>query len=420
MARTALFFGTFMLLLCAACKVQTSAEIYDNQFVPFLRRTPIIVPGKKSHFSIDAFFATASKAFNEDGNEVGIPELSGRYDQQAVARSFVALGCENPLPSRFQNQKLLWFSQGKIQAQGLEIAVNQYLFYRFYAGFFAYFMRVDTTSAFSLDRTADIGAASPQFSPGNILLLDRVRRCMNLMAGLKTNDHASQIGFGDLNVYVGWQQDWHYVAKMRSIVAQARVGALIPSGQSRNLNEPTSIPFGGDGFWGAYVTGQSEFELKEDWKAGLMLWISKRFERMKHERIPLFCEPFQYSPFVSSVKINPGPCFVAQLWADFEHVYNGLGARVLLTVRRHWEDSWDILCCPPACDDKTCRNIEELTSWGSDYITLNVFYDFGNTKVCRRSIEPIIFFAWDIPSSMLDTKRTIKTNKIMVGVEFGF
>lgn len=88
-------------------------------------------------------------------------------------------------------------------------------------------------------------------------------------------------------------------------------------------------------------------------------------------------------------------------------------------MRRHWQDSWNVLCCPPECDQKAIGCIEELTSWGSDYITLNVFYDFAKAKACRK-IDPIIFFAWDIPSNMLDTKRTLKTNKIMLGVEFGF
>lgn len=410
MSRTASFL-CIVILLCATFIAQ--ATIFDNRYIPFLQRPFIVVPDKKSYFSFDAFFATASKGFDQSGNEVGIPELTGAYDQQAIARSFVALGCPNPLPSALQNQKLLWRAEGKLQAQGLELAINQHLFKNFYAGFYSYFMRVDSTSDFRIVQR------DPAFNPGEILLLDRVRRCMNVMAGLNTNDHASQVGLGDLDCYFMWQRDWDYPYKFRSIIAEARVGALIPSGQSRDLREPTSIPFGGNGFWGAYVAGQGEFELKEDWKAGLMLRVSKRFTRTKRERIPMFCEPFQYSPFMSDVKINPGVLLVAQIWANFENVHNGLGGRAILTVRRHWKDSWDVQCCPPQCDQKAVGCIEDATSWGSDYITLNVFYDFGKTKVCRK-IEPIIFFAWDIPSSMLETKRTLKTNKIMLGVEFGF
>ena len=415
MSRTASFLSVVILL---SAMFTAQATIFENRYIPFLQRPLVVVPGKKSYVSFDVFFATASKSLDKTGNEIGIPELTGVYNQQSVARSFVVLGCANPLPSDFQNQSIEWLAEGKLQAQGMEFVINQHLFNNFYVGCYSYFMRVDTSSAFMLKKA---------YSQGSALLLDRVRRCMNVMAGLNTNDHVSQAGFGDLDCYFMWQHNWEYPFKFRSIVAQARVGGLMPSGQSRDLREPTSIPFGTNGFWGMYVAGQSEFELKEDWKAGLFLRVSKGFTRTKKERIPFFCEPFQYSPFITDVKINPGATFVAQLWANFEHVHNGLGARAILTVRRHWQDSWNV-SCPSECDkkalacikdEKALACIEDETAWGSDYITLNVFYDFGKTKVCRK-IDPIIFFAWDIPSSMLETRRTLKTNKIMLGVEFGF
>lgn len=411
MSRATLFLIVSSLMFASFMQ----ATIFDNRFIPFLQRPYINVPGRPSHATLDVFFATASKAFDSVGNEVGIPQLTGIYNQQSVAKSFVALGCPNPLPSEFQNRKLLWNAEGKLQAQGLEFSVRKKIFDEFYAGFYAYFMRVDTTSEFFLDLTDNNNRSLPY---GDRLLLDRVRRCMNAMAGLETGDHASQVGFGDLDVYFMWQRDWPYKYKFRHIWAQASVGGLLPTGQSRNIYEPTSIPFGGNGFWGAYVQGQGEFELKEDWKAGVFMRLSKRFSRTKRERIPLHCEPIQFSPFVSDVDINPGPTFVAMGWANFEGIHKGLGMRLLLTVRRHWEDSWDLQCCPPMCCIDQCA-IEEETSWGSDYITLNVYYDFGKTKVCR-SHEPIIYFAWDIPSNMLETKRTLKTNKIILGVEFNF
>ncbi len=392
------------------------ATIFDNRFIPFLQRPYIVVPGRPSHATLDAFFATASKAFGIADREIGIPELTGIYNQQSVARTFVALGCPNPLPSEFQNKKIIWNADGKLQAQGLEFSGRKRLFTEFYAGFYAYFMRVDTTSEFFLNLTeSDLSLQLPR---GDRLLLDRVRRGMNVMAGLTTGDHASQVGFGDLDVYFMWQRDWDYKLKFRNIWAQASIGGLLPTGQSMNIDKPTSIPFGGNGFWGVYIQGQAEFELKEDWKAGAFMRLSKRFSRTKRERIPLHCEPQQFSPFVSEVDVNPGPTFVAMGWANFEGIHKGLGMRLLLTIRRHWEDSWDLQCCPPMCCIDQCA-IEEETGWGSDYITLNVFYDFGKTKVCR-SYEPIIYFAWDIPSNMLETKRTLKTNKIVLGVEFSF
>lgn len=412
MSRTTKFFVISFLFVIG----NTHATIFDNRFIPFLQRPYIVVPGRSSHSSFDVFFATASKAFGKFDREIGIPELTGEYNQQSVARSFVALGCPNPLPSEFQRKKIIWNSEGKLEAQGFEFSLRKKLFKEYYLGFYGYFMRVDTTSEFFLNlNESDLSLSLPR---GDRLLLDRVRRGMNVMASLRTGDHASQTGFGDLDVYFMWQRNWDYKLKFRSIWAQASVGALLPAGQSKQIDEPTSIPFGGDGFWGAYLEGQAEFELKEDWKAGAFMRISKRFSRTKLERVPLNCEPFQFSPFISEVDVNPGPTFVAMGWANFENIHKGLGMRVLLTIRRHWQDSWNLQCCPPMCDIDQC-SIEEETSWGSDYITLNVFYDFGKTKVCR-SFEPIVFFAWDVPSNLLETVRALKTNKIVLGVEFSF
>lgn len=405
----------YVLMFIASLFTSVQATIFDNRYVPFLQRPYIIVPEKPSHGYFDFFFATASQAFGDRDREIGIPELSGPYNQSAVAKSFVALDCPNPLPSRFQNRNILWGSDGKLLIQGFEFALHKQISPHFYTGFFWYFMHVNATSNFFLNIT-ESGMAD--LSRSDVQLLDRIRREMNQCAGLVTGDYSSQTGLGDLDAYLLWERDWNYVLKFRSIRVQASVGGLFPVGQSRDIFKPTSIPFGGDGFWGAYIAGQVEFEVKEDIKVGMFARASKRFERTKLERIPLHCEPIAYAPLVSKVEINPGPTFVWMGWADFEGVHNGLGARILVTLRRHWQDHWNI-CCNQTCNCVNLCTLEELSQWGSDYITLNAFYDFGKVKSCRR-YEPIVFFAWDIPSNLLSTEKVVKTNKIMLGIEMSF
>lgn len=413
MLRTATYF--FIMIVSIYSYIE--ATIFDNRFVPFLQRPYIIVPDKDSHASVDAFFATASQAFGPLDREIGIPELTGIYNQTAVAKSFVSIGCANPLPSRFQDRKILWNANGKLEVQGIEFSACKHLASDYYAGFYWYFMRTHSVSDFVLNI---LESGLTNISRSDMLLLDRKRREMNAYAGLITNDHVSQVGFGDLDAYLMWEHAWFYKLKFRSIRAQASAGGLFPFGQSRDIYEPTSIPFGGDGFWGVYGAVQSEFELKEDWKVGAFFRASKRFKRTKLERIPLHCEPMPYAPLIAPVDINPGPTFVFMGWVDFENVHKGLGARVILTVRNHWDDDWDIACCDRAacCCVNSCI-INELTGWGSDYITLNVFYDFSKIKV-SPGVEPIIFFAWDIPSNMLVTRNVLKTNKIILGIECSF
>ncbi len=404
-------------IICLLFSSAVRATIFDNRYIPFLQRPYIVVPGRPSHVTANGFFATASNAFGVGGTdrEIGLPELTGEYNQGAVGRAFVAIGQPNPLPSAYQNRRIAWRANGKLQAQGVECSLRKQLWGDWFAGLYAYFLRVDTTAEFFLDQ---LNSNLPNLSAGDRLLLDRVRRQMNVLAGLTTGDHATQFGFGDLDCYFMWERGWEYLYKFRSIHAQASVGGLFPIAPSRNINEPTSIPLGGEGFWGAYAAVQAEFEVKEDWKVGCFFRGSKRFARTRCVRVPLCDVPVQYSPLVSEVDINPGPTFVFMGWASFENLHKGLGARVLLTVRKHFADDWDIDCCP-ANASINCNRIQELTQWGSDYITLNVFYDFGKTKV-DRGFEPIIFFAWDVPSNMLVTENTAKTNKISLGVELSF
>ncbi len=405
----------YIIVVSVSLCVSVQATIFDNRYIPFLERPYIVTPGADNHFSFDLFFATASQAFGQYDREVGVPELFGVYNQNAVAKSFVNLGCPNPMPSRYQDKNIIWDANGKIVAQGFEIWLHEKIWRDIYVGFYWYCMRVNTTSQFFLNINQSGLAEIPT---ADVLLLDRTRRCMNAMAGLVTGDHAAQGGPGDVDAYIMWDHLYGRIFKFRSIHVQARVGGLLPAGQKRNINEPTSIPFGGDGFWGAYVAGQCELELKEDWKVGTFAWISKRFERTLQERIPLHCEPMQYAPMVGDMQINPGPTFVWSGWVTFEGVHKGLGARILLTVRKHNKDSIKSLCTPDCSCINSCA-LEQLTEWGSDYITLNAFYDFGKISACRK-YKPIVFFAWDIPSNLLVTQNAIKTNKVMLGVELSF
>ena len=123
----------YSLLFC----ISVRATIFDNRFIPFLQRPYIVVPGRPSHVSANAFFATASEAFGIDASdrEIGLPDLGGQYNQGAVAQAFVALGCPNPLPSEFQNRRILWRANGKLQAQGIEFSLRKQIYNDFYTGF---------------------------------------------------------------------------------------------------------------------------------------------------------------------------------------------------------------------------------------------------------------------------------------------
>ena len=193
---------------------------------------------------------------------------------------------------------------------------------------------------------------------------------------------------------------------------------MFPTGERRNINNPASVPFGGDGYYGIYGALEAEFELKEDWKVGWLLQLSKRFKRTLAQRMPVGQEPYIYGPIVGPASINPGFTFIMSPYVSFENLREGLGARVQYTLELHTKDCWQDKRVNPTIP-VNLDNVIRLSTWGADYITLTVFYDFGKVKVIR-GLEPIVSFAWDWPVSFLESKGNCKTNKIALGIECNF
>ncbi len=88
-------------------------------------------------------------------------------------------------------------------------------------------------------------------------------------------------------------------------------------------------------------------------------------------------------------------------------------------MRYHGQDSWVDLRRGSNLVELDLKQAIKNTAWSSDYFTLKAFYDFGKTKM-KRSFEPVLSAAWDIPSAMLATKRVYKTNRFTIGVQFSF
>ncbi len=402
------------ILWLSLSSIICSAYIYDNRFFPLFRRPYVTVEGRPSHFALEAFVTTASEAIGKDKDD-GVPlgALFGKYDQNNVADSLVALGNPNPLRSEWQGKTIPWRIDGKIQSQGLAFSYHQSVTDWLYLGFYWMFMRVNSRQEFFFQRQE----SQLKLQGGDLLELDATRRQMHRDLGLGGN-HSEQSGMGDLAVYLRFGKIWEYVSKFRKVDAGLSLGLLVPAGQRRDIDQPASVPFGGDGHWGFYISGDVELELKEDWKAGLLLRIGKRFPRTQIHRMPIGNVPHVFGAIVGPARVNPGVTLVASPYFSVENLREGLGARVMYTLTHHEDDEWE-----DARSDKTVpvnlAQVSELSSWASDYFTLNVFYDFGKVKV-DRGFAPILTASWDIPAAVFLARRVSKTHKVSLGIEFNF
>ena len=378
--------------------------------MPLMSRPWIAPDDGRAHLSANLFGVRASRSYNTMGDEVPLPDIFGSFDLGVLADATTDIGAENPLKTEWQGLQIPWFTEGKLQGQGLDIEWQYPLHDYVWIGGSCMAMRLHSWYNFLLNEK-DLNVA---LKSDKQELEDLRREILNKLGFC--GDHAYAHGIGDMELYLRFGNYWQYALKFRSIQAGGRIGVLVPTAKARNIHYPASIPFGGNRHWGLYGAVDAIFELKEDLKVGLYTRLSKRFSRIDCERIPVRCEPDNFGVLQGRVKVNPGVTFVFSPFVSFECLRDGLGARVFYTFTKHWKDKWT------SCHSEYKSNLKKLcnrTSWGSDYFSVNVFYDFGKAKP-DCAVYPILTFCWDIPTSVLIAHTVAKTDRVSLGVEVSF
>ncbi len=414
-----------VILLVLALSNALNAMVFDNRYFPLIQYPYISIPGRESHVTGDFFVTTASNAADDRDRSIGIAELSGPFDQSQLAYSMTLAGFANPLPPVLIDGELPWILAGKLQTQGFAFSYRQYLTCNISLGVLALAMRSNSYIDF-LFNTSKASSLSASLTESDILGLDDTRRAMLATLGLACN-HVHQAGLGDIETYVRWFDRYEYYFKLRSLEYALRLGVLIPTGVKHEISKPASVPFGGNGHWGVYASADGEFEIKEDWKVGVLLRLSKRFTRTRNERMPVDKEPQIFGVVTGLAKIDPGFTEIFSVYGQMEGLREGFGMRVQYTLINHNRDHWT-----DARIDKTVpvhlEAVNERSGWASEYITLSAFYDFEKARLSDVALakseecgnKPIVRAAWDIPFTLLVGHRFVHSYKVSLGLEFNF
>jgi len=389
------------------------AEIYDNRFIPLFAPQQFFIEALPSSYELDFVAITASRAFARDEKTVGIPEIFGIFDLNTLATSILTITGQSPLRSDLLGRELPFNVDGRIQGQGFFMRYCQALTQHFTFGAELLFLKTNSRQIFRLDLDK-----VRNLKPGDINEIEQARRRAFDEIGLVENN-AAQHGLGDIDVYLRGGSMWEYTLKCRRIYAGLSIGGFIPTGVKTKLCSAASIPYGGNGFGGLYIKGDALFELKEDIKVGFLLEISKRIPRTLLARMPMQAsEPYIFGPIIGKARINPGTTLAFSPYFIFENMRGGLGLGVHYTLTSHWQDSWSD-CREDKKIPVDLTQVIKTSAWGSDYFTIDVFYDFGKQKT-QHPIDPIIFFRWDIPSMLFVSHNVPKTHKISLGVELAY
>jgi hypothetical protein len=416
-----------LLLASILCTIPwlTSAMVVDNRYFPLFPKPYVRTPEKPSRFRVDLLFMTAEKGYGDREEDIGLPELFGRYDQGKESQAMVKIGLPSPLLDEWRGFDIKWRMQGKLQAQGVAFYYDQAITEHLSVGASWLFMHADAWHDFFLD---DAETNLKPLTATDRIELDLERRQMNQIIGVEGST-SNQSGFGDIDLYVRWSVIKEYFYKFRRMDIGLKGGLLVPTGVMRDINRPSSVPFGGDGLWGLYATAEGEFELKEDLIAGFMLWVGSRFKRVKQERVSIVLsnEPQQiiensllYGVLVAPIQINPGVTVMASPYVALENIRAGLGFRLRYTLVTHEADDWiDRRPIAARTAEIPRASLREKLRWSYDYVSLTVFYDFGKVNV-DQGMSPTLGLTWDIPALLLKGENISKTHQVSLNFEIHF
>lgn len=404
-------FYFLLVLFCIAHSAR--AEIYDNRFIPLFAPQQFFVADLPSSFETSFIAITASEAFARDEKTVGIPELFGIFDLNTLATSLLEMTGKSPLRSDLLGRELPFEVNGRIQGEGFMMRWYQSVGKHLAFGAELLFLKTNSRQIFELDLEK-----VRNLKPGDFAEIERSRRVAFEEIGILENN-APQHGISDIDLFIRGGSMWEYTLKCRRIWSGLSLGFYAPTGVTTKLCNAATIPYGGNGFAGVYLKGDALFELKEDIKVGFLLQISKRFTKTVLARMPMVAsEPYIFGPIIGDARINPGPTLAFAPYFILENLRGGLGVGLHYTLTSHWKDDW--------CDRREnpqfpvdLSQVIKTSKWGSDYFTVDVFYDFGKQKT-KHPIEPIVFFRWDVPAMLFVSHNVAKTNKVSLGVEIAY
>lgn len=399
----------FLLIIILTIISQTLIS-FDNRFFP---KQPLYLtlPNKtKSFFSIYSSFGFTDHAYSTVDREVSLFDLYGTLDLGVLGRSIEKNTGTNPLRSYFYDKSIPFISNGGLRIQEIGLKLYYQIIDQCGIGFNFNLSHQQNWYSFTLDTINFV------HTPDMKEELEIARKeTFNQLGFMK--ESGSNIGINDLDLFLRVGSIWDHTLKCRRINTGLRLGTLIPMGIKRDITKPFLTENNTDSF-AFYSAIDCLFELKENFKLGIFGGVSKRLKKEVTERIPLLNEPSIFGAAVGQVTINTGYTLLLTPYLLFEHLRSGIGFGISYSLNYHAKDRWNIPSTIPYLPE-TKESIEKLSNWASDYVGLQVFYDFNKNGYDNLK-SPLIEARWDIPTSFFVTKRIAKTHRVSLSIEYDF
>lgn len=386
----------------------------SSRYFPFLERTQNASEHQYSHVDLSLFYTTAPTAIRRGGGTTGIQELWGKYDLKDVINSLqVVQGSAfvEPIESVTGTTDLVGKSlrfdvNNKVRSHGLTLQYEQKLCWQgLSVGAWLPVMRVFVSSRYIFNRAAsgdDIASlgVSEQLQQAQELQINKIRRNVHDSLGFK-NNYWDKTGLGDLDLYLKWSRYLDHKLLMKSITVSATGGVVIPTGALSDKDNPISVSFMGNGHCGLYLDIMPEFELKQDWKVGILFGAMYQFKNSRTLRLAVDAEPTIFSALTGRVEINPGGTLKLSPYLTIENIGDGWHFQARYTYLRHAQDTWHDIRTDKTIQsylqkDNAIEEKENLSRWRSHYVSFQLLYD-SVSAMKKYCMKPAFYLTYDMP-----------------------
>jgi hypothetical protein len=396
----------------------STEAVMDNRYRDnALMRYPFLVEDLSAFFLIQPFLETAHDAFDQYGKTTGQFDFGTHYRLREVERALLASGRidDRIIPTNMQGNLVIgpYLMDGRIETQGIAFQVYAPLSNCFAVGARGEFLHGNSRMEMTRDVDFDRVINGPGDEREVFLIKEQAAKALDL-------DPASWSAFmvGDLELYGRIFTSMDHAYKCRYFNAGANLGMILPAADARDINNPASIPLGGNRHWAVFGEASIDAILKQNIRAGLWIRLQHRFSRQSELRVPTAREPEMFGAVVGQIEVEPGLTGAFSPYFLFEELREGFGAYVSYMLVGHKEDSF----CDRRKDKTVPINFDALTcvsDWGLEYISVAFLYDFSYGHQ-ERCLNPIVSLKVDAPVHFLLTKRASKTYGASLVVEASF
>lgn len=414
------FFLKLVLVSVVNIALNLSAGVIDNRYLPQFDPMYLRKAEPMGSFDFNLLAMSGERGHDQNGKKVNYPEIFGKYNLSQVSLGLQKTQGINFLRPEWQPlNDIIWDMEGKLQAQGAHLGVERQI-----ADWLAVGMQFDVLHVSS--RIDFLVNSDTKFmlklDPGSTAELYRALSDTNRALGLAA-DQWSQSGISDIDLYLRFSIIREYVLKCRQVDAGVKLGTYLPSGVCRDLNNPASIPFGGNGHTGIYIEFDLNLEVKEDWFVGLWAQVVHRLPLTQELRMPAASpdkpELITFGTVTGRGWVDVGTTFGIQPFLVLRDLSDGFGVRLAYTYRHHSSDWWADLR-----SDKNVatylNGVRALTEWQSEYVTIGLIYNLWETDDERRGPVPMFYLNWDQPVGVFGDSGSVATHRATMGIEVDF